>query len=286
MYYVAVPGTTNVNISLSNSFSGSSEAPSFVPALMGDSFSFGVSGLKTDEPIAPYAQAFGNPEASAYNLLMEQPASNQFSEEPFSLSVEIPSPAELTDFSSLNIPFEVGSFVELQPETLPGELLLDLSGVISTQAVDPAMLGGLEALAIPVVDDLSDSWLDSSGIEPFASTYSSQLVDESQGFFGNVDLATTISSIDPINFPELGAGIGDAYGLAQDPFAPVSFGAIDALVPLQLNPIENINVGGLNPLQINIGVIDTSFSSSGNSPLPGDAETIAYPINLDHTNHR
>lgn len=275
MYYVAVPGTTNVNISLSNSFSGSSKAPSFVPALMGDSFSFGVSGLKTDESISPYAQAFGNPEASTYNLLMEQPASNQFSEEPFSLSVEIPSPAELTDFSSLNIPFEVGSSVELQPETLPGELLLDLSGVISTQAVDPAMLGGLVALAIPVVDDLSDSWLDSSGIEPFASTYSSQLVDESQGFFGNVDLPTTISSIDPINFPELGAGIGGAYGLEQDPFATVSFGAIDALVPLQLNP-----------LQINIGVIDTSFSSGGHSSLPGVAETIVYPINLDQTNHQ
>lgn len=274
MYYVAVPGSTNVNISLSNSFSGSSEAPSFVPALMGDSFSFGVSGLKTDEPIAPYAQAFGNPEASTYNLLMEQPASNQFSEEPFSLSVVIPSPAEPTDFSSLNIPFEVGSSFELQPETLPGELLLDLSGVISTQAVDPAMLEGLVALAIPVVDDLSDSWLNSSGIE-LLTTYSSQLVDEPQGFFGNVDLPTTISSIDPINFPELGAGIGGAYGIEQDPFAPVSFGAIDALVPLQLSP-----------LQINIGVIDTSFSSSNHSSLNGDAETIVYPISLDQTNHR
>ena len=275
MYYVAVPGTTNVNISLSKSFSGSSEAPSFVPALMGDSFSFGVSGLKADEPIAPYAQAFGNPEASTYNLLMEQPASNQFSEEPFSLSVEIPSPAELTDFSSLNIPFEVGSSVELQQETLPGELLLDLSGVVSTQAVDPAMLGGLVAQAIPVPDDLSDSWLDSGSVEPFDSTYSSQLVDESKGFFGNVDLPTTISSIEPINFPELGAGIGGAYGLEQDPFAPVSFGAIDALVPLELNPI-----------QINIGVIDTSFSSGGHSSLPGVAETIVYPINLDQTNHQ
>jgi hypothetical protein len=282
MYYFAVPGTTNVNISLSNSFSGSSEAPSFVPALMGDSFSFGVSGLKTDELIAPYAQAFGNPEASAYNLLKEQPASNQFSEEPFSLSVEIPSPAELTDFSSLNIPFEVGSFVELQPETLPGELLLDLSGVISTQAVDPAMLGGLEALAIPVVADVSDSWLDLGGVEAFVSpTYSAQLVDVSQGLFGNVDLPTTISSLDPINFPELGAGLAGAYGLDQDPFATGSLGSIDALVPLQFDPIDNIDARGFNPLQVNFGIADASFSAGAPSPLPGTAETIPYPFNLD-----
>lgn len=285
MYYDAIPSTTSVNLSLglSSSFSGSSEATSFVPTLMGASFAFGVSGSGADEPIAPYARAFGNPEASAYSLSLEQPASDQFFEEPFSLSVDIPPPAELTDFSSLNIPFEVGAFADPQTESLPGELLLDLSGVIdAAQVVDPAMLGGLEALAIPVVADVSDSWLDLGGVEAFVSpTYSAQLVDESQGLFGNVDLPTTISSLDPINFPELGAG--GAYGLGQDPFAPGSLGAIDALVPLQFDSIDNIDARGFNPLQVNFGIADVSFAAGGPSPLPGGADTVAYPFSLDQS---
>ena len=285
MYYDAIPSTTSVNLSLglSNSFSGSSEATSFVPTLMGASFAFGVSGSGADEPIAPYARAFGNPEASAYSLSLEQPASDQFFEEPFSLSVDIPPPAELTDFSSLNIPFEVGAFADPQTDSLPGELLLDLSGVIdAAQVVDPAMLGGLEALAIPVVADVSDSWLDLGGVEAFVSpTYSAQLVDESQGLFGNVDLPTTISSLDPINFPELGAG--GAYGLGQDPFAPGSLGAIDALVPLQFDPIDNIDARGFNPLQVNFGIADVSFAAGGLSPLPGGSDSVAYPFSLDQS---
>jgi hypothetical protein len=163
--------------------------------------------------------------------------------------------------------------------------LLDLSGVIdAAQVVDPAMLGGLEALAIPVVGDVSDSWLDLGGVEAFASpTYSGQLVDESEGLSGNVDLATTISSLDPINFPELGVGLGDAYGLAQDPFAPGSLGSIDALVPLQFDPIDNIDARGFNPLQVNFGIADSSLAAGGPSPLPGGAETMAYPLNLDQS---
>ena len=287
MYYDAIPSTTSVNLSLglSSSFSGSSEATSFVPTLMGASFAFGVSGSGADEPIAPYARAFGNPEASAYSLSLEQPASDQFFEEPFSLSVDIPPPAELTDFSSLNIPFEVGAFADPQTESLPGELLLDLSGVIdAAQVVDPAMLGGLEALAIPVVADVSDSWLDLGGVEAFVSpTYSAQLVDESQGLLGNVDLPTTISSLDPINFPELGAGLAGAYGLGQDPFATGSLGSIDALVPLQFDPIDNIDARGFNPLQVNFGIADASFPAGGPSPLPGGADSIAYPFSLDQS---
>jgi hypothetical protein len=285
MYYDAIPSTTSVNLSLglSSSFSGSSEATSFVPTLMGASFAFGVSGSGADEPIAPYARAFGNPEASAYSLSLEQPASDQFFEEPFSLSVDIPPPAELTDFSSLNIPFEVGAFADPQTESLPGELLLDLSGVIdAAQVVDPAMLVGLEALAIPVVADVSDSWLDLGGVEAFASpSYSAQLVDESEGLFGNVDLPTTISSLDPTNFPELGAG--GAYRLGQDPFAPGSLGAIDALVPLQFDSIDNIDARGFNPLQVNFGIADVSFAAGGLSPLPGGADTVAYPFSLDQS---
>ena len=254
-----------------------------MPTLMGASFAFGVSGSGADEPIAPYARAFGNSEASAYSLSLEQPASDQFFEEPFSLSVDIPPPAELTDFSSLNIPFEVGAFADPQTESLPGELLLDLSGVIdAAQVVDPAMLGGLEALAIPVVADVSDSWLDLGGVEAFVSpTYSAQLVDESQGLFGNVDLPTTISSLDPINFPELGAG--GAYGLGQDPFAPGSLGAIDALVPLQFDSIDNIDARGFNPLQVDFGIADVSFAAGGLSHLPGGSDSVAYPFSLDQS---
>ena len=287
MYYEAIPSSTSVNLSLSlsNPFSGSSEAPSFVPTLMGASFAFGVSGSGADEPITPYAQAFGNPEASAYSLSLEQPASDQFFEEPFSLSVDIPPPAELTDFSSLNIPFEVGAFADPQSETLPGDLFLDLSGVIdAAQVVDPAMLGGLEALAVPMVADVSDSWLDLGGVELFASpTYSSQPVQESQGLFGNVDLASAISSVDPINFPELGAGLGlaGAYGLGQDPLGSASLGGIDALVPLQFDSIDNIDSRGFNPLQVNFGIADAPFAVGAPSPLPGTAETIPYPFNLN-----
>ncbi len=285
MFYYAIPSTTSVNLSLdlSNPLLGPSEAPSFVPVLMGASFAFGVSGSGADELIAPYAQAFGNPEASAYILSMEQPASDQFFEEPFSLSVDIQPPAELTDFSSLNIPFEVGAFADLQLETLSGELVLNPSGVIdAAQAVDPAMLGGLEALAIPVDADGSDSWGDLGGLDPFGSpTYPAQLVDESQGLFGNVDLSTTISSLDPINFPELGDGLGGAYSLAQDPFAPASLGAINALVPLEFDPIDNIDARGFIPLQVNFGIADASFAVGDPNQLPGNAETIAYPFNFD-----
>ena len=55
------------------------------------------------------------------------------------------------------------------------------------------------------------------------------------------------------------------------------------MVPLQFDPIDNIDARGFNPLQVNFGIADASFAAGGPSPLPGGADTIAYPFNLDQS---